>query len=107
MEALLSRIEEIKHEISKIGEMRPGSLSQQYNICGNPSCRCKAKDNPKKHGPYHQLSYTWKRKSTSAFIKEQDLPAVQEQLANYRHFMDLREEWIDCCLELSKLRKLK
>ena len=105
MEKLLSRIEKIKTEIAQIGEMRPGSLSEQYNVCGNPTCRCKDKKNPQKHGPYHQLSYTWKRKSTSEFVREQDVPVVKEQLANYRHFMELRDEWIDCCIQLAKLRK--
>ena len=107
MEKLLNRIEKIKTEIAQIGEMRPGSLSEQYNVCGNPTCRCKDKKNPQKHGPYHQLSYTWKRKSTSEFVREQDVPVVKEQLANYRHFMELRDEWIDCCIQLAKLRKKK
>jgi len=105
MEKLLSRIEKIKTEIAQIGEMRPGSLSEQYNVCGNPTCRCKDKKNPQKHGPYHQLSYTWKRKSTSEFVRKEDVPVVKEQLANYRHFMELRDEWIDCCIQLAKLRK--
>jgi len=107
MEKLLNRIEKIKTEIAQIGEMRPGSLSEQYNVCGNPTCRCKDKKNPQKHGPYHQLSYTWKRKSTSEFVREQDVPVVKGQLANYRHFMELRDEWIDCCIQLAKLRKKK
>ena len=107
MEKLLSRIEKIKTEIAQIGEMRPGSLSEQYNVCGNPTCRCKDKKNPQKHGSYHQLSYTWKRKSTSEFVRKEEVDAVKKQLANYRHFMELRDEWIDCCIQLSKERKKK
>jgi hypothetical protein len=33
-----------------LGDMRPGSLSTQYNVCGKLGCRCKA-DPPQKHGP--------------------------------------------------------
>ena len=40
----------IRSQIAVLGELRPGALSQQYNICGNPSCRCKATP-PLKHGP--------------------------------------------------------
>ncbi|MGC9328602.1 MAG: DUF6788 family protein [Candidatus Hinthialibacter sp.] len=29
--------------------MRPGALSQQYNVCGNPRCRCKDPQHPQKH----------------------------------------------------------
>jgi hypothetical protein len=107
MKKFLNRIEKIKVEMAQINEMRPGSLSEQYNVCGNPTCRCKNKNNPQKHGPYHQLSYTWKGKSTSEFVREQDIDAVKEQLANYRRFMELRDEWIECCIQLAKLRKKK
>ena len=48
---LEQRIQSIKREIAALGDLRPGALSMQYNICGNPSCRCKA-DPPLKHGPY-------------------------------------------------------
>lgn len=51
------RILEIKNEIMGLGEIRNGSVSEQYNVCGNPTCGCKDKDNPQKHGPYYQLSY--------------------------------------------------
>ncbi|MFQ5655468.1 MAG: DUF6788 family protein, partial [Planctomycetota bacterium] len=34
-------IEKTKAQIAKLGELRPGALSQQYNVCGTPGCRCK------------------------------------------------------------------
>jgi len=43
------RIDAIKRQIVALGRLRPGTLSQQYNVCGNPTCRCKA-DPPQKHG---------------------------------------------------------
>ena len=56
IEVLEGRIVEIKNEIMELGEIRNGSVSEQYNVCGNPTCRCKDKDNPQKHGPYYQLT---------------------------------------------------
>ncbi len=41
-ESLEKRIQSLKHQISQLGDLRPGALSKQYNICGNPNCRCKA-----------------------------------------------------------------
>lgn len=38
---LQRRIEKIKSELSRLGELRPGSQSKQYNVCGNPNCKCK------------------------------------------------------------------
>lgn len=75
----------------------------QYNICGNPSCRCKA-DPPIKHGPYPQVSFTWHGKSTTHSVREQDVDLVQQQLANYHQLRNLVDEWIGLALELSRLR---
>lgn len=101
----LKEIESIKEELHSIGEMRPGSLTEQYNVCGNPNCRCKDPDNPQKHGPYYQLSYTHARKSTSEFVKADDVEIVRAQLANYVLFRTLTNEWIDLSVRIAKLRK--
>src|SRR5213593_2608880 len=100
---LEERIQSIKREISALGDLRPGALSLQYNICGNPSCRCKA-DPPVKHGPYPQVSFTWHGKSTTQFVREDDVEEVHQQLENYRRLRDLVDEWIGLALELSRLR---
>ena len=78
-----ARIKEIQKTLSEMGEMRPGSLSMQYNVCGNPSCRCKDKENPQKHGPYYQLSYTHKGKSTTEFVKAEKVNEVRQQIQNF------------------------
>ena len=84
--------------------MRPGSLSTQYNVCGKAGCRCKATP-PVKHGPYYQVSYTRKGKSSSKFVKkEEDLAEVRRQLRNYERMKLLMERWIDLSMELSTLR---
>ena len=58
-----------------LGDLRPGSLSTQYNVCGTPGCRCKATP-PEKHGPCYQVSFTRKGKSSSKFVRKEDLAAV-------------------------------
>jgi len=98
------RIETIQAELATLGRLRPGSLSQQYNVCGNPTCRCKA-DPPQKHGPYYQLSYTWRGRSRTEFVRRDDLAAVKEQLRNYERLRSLVEEWIDAGIELSDLER--
>ena len=78
-ETLQRQIDKLKRELAGIGDLRPGSLSTQYNVCGSPGCRCKASP-PVKHGPYYQVSYTRKGKSSAKFIKKEDLPEVRKQL---------------------------
>jgi hypothetical protein len=103
---LEERIQSIKREISALGDLRPGALSRQYNICGSPSCRCKA-DPPVKHGPYPQISFTWQGKSTTQSVREDDVDEVRQQLQNHRRLRDLVDEWIGLALELSRLRLLQ
>lgn len=102
-ELLQQRIDKIKQQIAALGDLRPGALSQQYNVCGNPSCRCKATP-PVKHGPYYQISVKRHGKSTSQFVREQDLAEVQIQLDNYRRLRELVDEWITLSSEISSLR---
>jgi len=102
-ESLEKRIQIIKRQIAELGDLRPGALSKQYNICGTPNCRCKA-DPPAKHGPYYQISFTRHGKSSSQFVREEDLIEVQQQLENYRLLRDLVDEWITLSAQLSSLR---
>ena len=102
-ESLEKRIRNIKQQISELGDLRPGALSKQYNICGTPNCRCKA-DPPIKHGPYYQVSFTRHGKSSSQFVRDEDLGEVQQQLENYRRLRELVDEWITLSAQLSSLR---
>jgi len=104
-EALLLRIKGIKKKIARLGEIRPGTLTEQYNVCGRKNCRCKDKANPQKHGPYYQLSYTRNGKSTSEFVREDDLKRVRGQLADYQKFAALKDEWVGASIDLAKLRR--
>ena len=98
------RITKVKSELMSLGEMHPGSLSQQYNVCGVKNCRCKDKENPQKHGPYYQLSYTMNGKSSSRFISKENLPECQKQVDNYQRFKDLTNEWKVLAVEHAKLK---
>jgi uncharacterized protein DUF6788 len=100
---LEARIETVKQAIVRLGELRPGKLSQQYNVCGKADCRCKA-DPPQKHGPYYQLSFTRKGKSSTQFVREQDLAVVRLQLRNYQRLQELIDRWITLGMELSRLK---
>ena len=101
---LETRIIKIKCALQEIGDMHPGSLSKQYNICGQAGCRCKDPINPKKHGPYDQLSYVLHGKSTSRFIKHENIEEVRQQVANYKKFKALTDSWKTTSAEMTKLK---
>src|SRR6266571_617062 len=99
-----AQIEKVKPQLLKIGEMRPGSLSRQYSACQKPGCKCVDPVKPQKHGPYYQISYIHRGKSTTQFVRPQFAPEVRRQLAAYKKFKALTEQWVALALELSKLK---
>jgi len=95
------RVAEIKAQLAALGDMHPGSLSRQYNVCGKPGCRCKDPHNPRRHGPYYQISYVHQGKSTTRFVQRHLLGLVKTQLANYKRFRRLTEEWVALALKIA------
>ena len=87
--------------------MHPGSLSEQYNVCGTPGCRCKDPDNPRKHGPYYQLSYSWRGKSSSRFVKPEWVAEMRQKVANYKRFRELTNEWVDLAVEMERVERAR
>jgi hypothetical protein len=98
------RIAAIKRELSLLGPLHPGSLSRQYNVCGNPACRCKA-DASQRHGPYYQLSYSHRKRSSSRFVRDPEVDDVTQQLENYGRLRALVEEWVGLGIERARLRR--
>jgi hypothetical protein len=101
--SLEARISQIKQEILSLdASLQPGILTQQYNVCGKAGCRCKA-DPPQRHGPYYQLSFTRKGKSTTQFVKPEDLRLVRQQVRGYQRLRKLMDQWITLGMKLSRI----
>ena len=100
---LQRQIDKIKRDLVQLESLRFGSLSQQYNVCSTPGCRCKASPLDK-HGPYYQISYTRRGKSSTRSVKPGDLVEVKKQIRNYARLRDLVERWVDLATELSELQ---
>jgi hypothetical protein len=100
---LEGKIAKLKAALMTLGDLQPGSLSEQYNVCGTPGCHCKA-DPPRKHGPYYQVSFTWQGRSRSQFVRREHVATVRQHLRTYQRLRALVEQWIAAGLELSRLR---
>ena len=83
------RIGKIKESLAALGDLRPGSLSAQTRSWG---------------GQYLQLSYTHLGKGHTQYVPPDQQKAVERQLANYRKFRDLTQEWVTLAIELCKLK---
>lgn len=78
--------------MSKLGAMRPGTLTVQYR---NPA---------EKKTPFNQLSYTHKGRSHSQYVRPESLAAVRKEVQTYKIFRSLVEETTELSLLASKLR---
>jgi hypothetical protein len=96
------RIEQLKGKLAQLGPMLPGSISEQWNVCGTPGCRCKDPDKPLRHGPYYQLSFTVGGKSSTMFVKKEDLPEARRRLNRYQQFKALTTELVHAYIALSR-----
>lgn len=98
-----AKIKKIKSKILEINDMRPGNITQQYNVCGSPGCVCKDEKNPKKHGPYFKLNYQHGGKSRTMFVREKHVKKITAENTNYKLFKELSKMWITLEIERSNL----
>ena len=95
-------IQRIKKQLAEMGPILPGSISEQWNVCGTPGCRCKQPVKPLKHGPYYQLSFTIAGKSSTMFIKKEDLVEVRRRLKRYQRFKVLTVDLVQASVALAR-----
>ncbi len=76
----------------KLGAIMPGGIKEQYSVCGKTGCACIDKINPRRHGPYNQLSFSTKGKSSTMFITPPDLETAREMTIAYKEKRSLTQE---------------
>jgi hypothetical protein len=87
-------VAEVKASLDTLGPVLPGSISKQWNVCGKPGCKCKDPDRPQRHGPYYQLSFTVAGRSSTMFLKPEELAEARRCLRRYRRFKDLNAQLV-------------
>ncbi len=95
---------DLRAALARIGDMRPGSLSETYGKCGKPTCHC-AKSGSRGHGPSWLLTRTVDGKTVAQRIPSG--PAVEQskqQVAEYKRFRELARELIEISDQICDLR---
>lgn len=85
-------IASIKKEMYEIGDMRPGSLTKQMR---------KAKE---KYGAYWQLSYTYRGKGRTGYVRKEFVEQVKAETVNYKRYKQLADLLIKLSIEKSSLK---
>jgi hypothetical protein len=86
------QIHRIQTQLTKLGPMRPGTLTRQYR---RPQSQ---------QGAYYQLSYTYQMRSHTEYVPKREVAMVRKEIAAYRHYKKLTARWLDLALERSRLR---
>jgi len=96
---LEEEISEIKKQLCAVGPMHPGSVSRQFQVCGNPSCRCMHPEKPQRHGPYHKLAYVYHGKPVCRFVRFDCVEKVKKRVDAYKTFRKLMDRWINLSIQ--------
>jgi hypothetical protein len=87
--------EEVLKEISRVGDMRKGSITETYRCCGKPACACQANDHAG-HGPYFAFTTKVSGKTRTVQLRAGSrLDKFQREVGTYRHFRALSERLIE------------
>ena len=92
IEEIEEKIRRIKKDLQRIGDMRPGSINEQF------------KDPKAKSGSYYQLNYTHKMKTRTEYIRKKNFEILKREVAEYQRFRNLIDEWIALGIQASKIR---
>jgi hypothetical protein len=94
LDALLLQREQLRSEVVRIGDMRPGSLVPRFRKCGKPSCHCAKKDE-KGHGPSFSLTHAVGGKTVTRVIPAGSaVDRTREQLQEYHRFRQLIQKLV-------------
>ncbi len=92
---LLSRRDQVLQKFADIGDMRQGSISENYRRCGRSGCCCAGPDHPG-HGPYY--AFTRKVAGKTRTVNRRpglELNRLRKEVAEYQRFKKLCSELIE------------
>lgn len=91
MKKLEEKILKLKQSIADLKDLRPGSVSEQ--IAGGPNRK------PRK---YWQISYTYKMRSRTDYIRDEMVSVIKQETEEYKKFKKIVDKIIELSIELSK-----
>ena len=97
----------IQQQISRLGDMRAGSVTTTGGRCGNPRCHCHEKDDPG-HGPFYRLTRKVDGKTvTETFSTPAALRKAQNEIAEYHRFRELSSNLLEVNEKICRTRPVE
>ena len=95
VEGLEGRRAQLLSELAQTGDMRRGSISENYRSCGKPGCCCSASDHPG-HGPYYALTRKVAGKTKTLHLRPGALLAkIQREVETYQQFRRTSQQLLE------------
>jgi len=94
-------------QISRLGDMRSGSITSTGGRCGNPGCHCHRPHDPG-HGPFYRLTRKVNGKSvTETFATAAALRKAQQEVEEFHRFRQLSHELLEINEKICTLRPVE
>jgi len=107
LSALEAQRAQTQLQISRLGDMRSGSITSTGGRCGNPGCHCHRPDDPG-HGPFYRLTRKVNGKSvTETFSTPTALRKAQQEVEEFHRFRQLSHDLLEVNEEICKLRPVE
>jgi len=94
-------------QLSRLGDLRPGSVTGIVRRCGKPSCHCAQPGDPG-HGPTLRLTYKVQGKTISeALPTPASVRKAEREIAEFRKFQELSRSFLDVNEKICRLRPVE
>jgi hypothetical protein len=94
----------IVHQLTDLGDFRPGSITTTSGRCGKPNCRCHRPNQPP-HGPTDRLTYKVQGKTVSESLPNPAaLAKAEREVAEFRNYQQLSQQLVEINTRICALR---
>jgi hypothetical protein len=102
--ALETQRDDILRQMTRLGDMRKGSITEAFRCCGKSACACSAPDHPG-HGPYYAFTTKVAGKTKTVQMRAGSrLDKFQREVDVYKQFRALSEKLIEVNQALCEAR---
>ena len=85
----------ILHQLSELGDFRPGSITATQGRCGNPCCHCH-QPGEAGHGPTLRLTFKARGKTVTArFSCREAQGKAEREIAEFRKYQQLSRAFVE------------
>ena len=105
--ALEQQRSSLLHQISELGDFRPGSITGTGGRCGTPTCHCHLPNDPG-HAPHPRLTYKLNGKTvTESFSSPAAQRKAETEVAAFRQYQELSRSFVTVNEEICQARPIE